>query len=42
MRLVDLAPEFLRHEGRTLMGVRFDQAQSIWFECPVCRDGRGH
>lgn len=42
MRLADLEPEFLRHEGRTLIGVPFEQAQSIWFECPACRGPRGH
>ncbi len=38
-RLADLDPEFLRHEGRTLVGVALDQAQSMWFECPVCPSG---
>jgi hypothetical protein len=42
MRLAALDPEFLRHEGRALMGAPFEQAQSIWFECPVCRDARSH
>lgn len=40
--LADLEPEFLRHEGRSLVGVEFASAQSIWFLCPVCRGGRGH
>ncbi len=42
MRLAALDPQFLRHEGRTLVDVPFDQAQSIWFECPVCTGGRSH
>lgn len=42
VRLADLEPEFLRHEGRTLVGVTFAQAQSIWFDCPICRGGRSH
>ncbi len=41
-RLADLEPEFLRHEGRTLPGATFGEAQSIWFRCPVCRNGRSH
>lgn len=41
-RLADLDPEFLRHEGRTLVGVPFEMAQSIWFECPVCVGKCGH
>lgn len=42
MRLVDLEPEFLRHDDRTLVTASFADAHSIWFECPVCRSGRGH
>ena len=38
MKLVDLEPEFLRHEDQTLVTASFADAQSIWFECPVCRN----
>lgn len=41
-RLADLDPQFLRHAGQTLVDVPFGEAQSVWFECPVCREGRGH
>lgn len=41
-RLADLEPEFLRHVGNTLPDATFEQAQSIWFQCPVCRGARGH
>jgi len=42
MRLAELDPEFLRHEGQTMTTASLADAQSIWFECPVCRSGPGH